>query len=102
MTDTPAGGTSQRYSYAYDAEGSVALLLKESGGAQASYGYTAYGDQDDRRTKGDTSKRMPISPIRSTPTASASSGWTPARARCPWAPGALTCGVPDSADRGLA
>ena len=56
MTETPSGGASQRYSYAHDAHGNVSLLLQESGAAKASYGYTAYGDEDTTLTKGDSYK----------------------------------------------
>ena len=38
----PVAGSTQRFTYAYDAPGSVSLLLKETGGAQAAYGYRAY------------------------------------------------------------
>lgn len=51
LTNKPAGGTAKTYTYGYDVHGSVSLLLKETGEAQASYGYTAYGEKDPELTK---------------------------------------------------
>lgn len=53
MANTPAGGTSSRYSYGYDVHGSVSLLLSQAGTATASYGYRPYGAADDELTSGD-------------------------------------------------
>ncbi|WP_185749187.1 Ig-like domain-containing protein [Humibacillus xanthopallidus] len=35
------------FSYAYDVHGSVSQLVDDTGGVKASYGYTAYGSEDD-------------------------------------------------------
>ena len=56
--------TEQRYSYGYDVQGSVSLLLNEAGGARAAYGYTPYGKPDADLTKGDTDQTNPFNSYR--------------------------------------
>ena len=51
MTYKKAGGAEKSYSYGYDAQGSVSQLLDDDGKAQASYGYTAYGEPQDDMTQ---------------------------------------------------
>ena len=41
----------KQYTYGTDVHGSVSILLDEAGEAQASYGYTAYGDSDSGLSK---------------------------------------------------
>jgi RHS repeat-associated protein len=52
MTDDPKDQTKpdETYTYGYDVHGSVSMLLDKSGTVKASYGYTAYGEKDDRLT----------------------------------------------------
>lgn len=54
------GQDAQDYSYGHDPHGNVSLLIKQSGGAKASYGYTAYGESDASLTRGDTNSRNPL------------------------------------------
>jgi len=49
--ETDNGSSTANYTYAYDAHGSVTLLVDGSGDAQASYGYDSYGGEDDKLTK---------------------------------------------------
>jgi len=51
LTDTPAGGSTGRYSYAFDPHGSVELVLDQNRTVQAAYGYTAYGSSNLSLTK---------------------------------------------------
>jgi RHS repeat-associated protein len=41
----------KEFGYSHDAQGSVSMLINDSGKAQASYGYTAYGQPDDTQTQ---------------------------------------------------
>jgi RHS repeat-associated protein len=45
MEDKRAG-VAKDYTFAYDVHGSVSMLLDQAGGVAASYGYTAYGEDD--------------------------------------------------------
>ncbi|MEJ7567739.1 MAG: DNRLRE domain-containing protein [Gaiellaceae bacterium] len=45
MSDS-RGGSSNTFTYGYDVQGSVSLLVKDGGTAQAAYGYQAYGEED--------------------------------------------------------
>lgn len=64
MTNTPAGQAASRFTYGYDPHGNIALLLKQAGGAQASYGYEAYGSANSPLTAGDTNTTDPLNPYR--------------------------------------
>jgi RHS repeat-associated protein len=44
-------GTTSRYSYVYDPLGSAELLLDQTNGVKATYGYTAYGEANPQLTK---------------------------------------------------
>jgi RHS repeat-associated protein len=66
MTRTPTGGTVERYTFGYDAHGSVSLLLNQAGQATASYGYRAYGGKNAELTKGDDAADDPLNPYRYT------------------------------------
>jgi RHS repeat-associated protein len=62
-----SGDPAKDFYYGYDTHGSVSLLLNDAGGAQASYGYTAYGDTDpaitderDPDTGGDSGCSKPV------------------------------------------
>jgi RHS repeat-associated protein len=46
MTNQRSDGQSSEYTYGYDIQGSVSLLLDGSGTATAQYGYTPYGQPD--------------------------------------------------------
>ena len=70
MTNKVGTAVPERLTYGYDVHGSVSLLLKEAGGAKASYGYTPYGESD-RTTfggtalsQGDTSEDDPTNAYR--------------------------------------
>lgn len=51
IAHTPAGSPAARYSYVYDAEDSVELLIDQNRTVKASYGYTPYGDSNLSLTK---------------------------------------------------
>jgi RHS repeat-associated protein len=46
LTTQKGSNPAKEFTYGYDPQGSVSLLLDDSGGARASYGYTAYGEPD--------------------------------------------------------
>jgi len=66
MTNTPSGQAATTYSYGYNVHDSVSLLLDPNGNAKASYGYSAYGDQDTSLSQGDTDKTNPFNAFRYT------------------------------------
>ncbi|MCA1712762.1 MAG: hypothetical protein LC789_14445, partial [Actinobacteria bacterium] len=69
-TKTPTGGTAtpvKQFTYSYDPHGSTSLLVDEATGqAQASYGYTPYGNPDTALSKNDTDQNSPLNPYRYT------------------------------------
>jgi hypothetical protein len=61
---TVSGGPSPgSYTYGRNAHGDVSLLLQETGGAKASYGYRPYGDKDAGLFAGDDDTN-PLNPYR--------------------------------------
>ena len=62
--DTNGVTDPKTFTYAYDVHGSTSLLLNEGGGARASYGYDAYGEQDDQMSGGDPNQDEPFNPYR--------------------------------------
>jgi RHS repeat-associated protein len=51
LETTNTSDQTANYTYAYDAHGSVGLLVQSDGGVQASYGYDPYGGEDEKLTK---------------------------------------------------
>jgi RHS repeat-associated protein len=73
MTYQRAGNPAKDFYYGYDPHGSVSLLLDDAGNAQASYGYTAYGNPDVAITEensadgsGQSDPNDPVNPYRYT------------------------------------
>ena len=63
-TNDPNG----RFTYSYDAHGSVSQLLTSAATVQVAYGYRPYGDKDADLTKGEAADaNTPINPYRSPP-----------------------------------
>lgn len=66
--DGTSSTTTATATYASDPHSSVSMLLHDSGTeagtVKAAYGYTAYGDQDDKLSSGDTDKKKPFNPFR--------------------------------------
>jgi RHS repeat-associated protein len=66
MTNTPAGGAAQDFTYAYDVHGSVSQLIADGGAVSAGYGYSAYGQADEVLSQGDDDDNNPFNPYRYT------------------------------------
>ena len=69
MSSTPNGSTqTDTFTYAYDVHGSVSQLVGDGGQVKASYGYDAYGGQDDQLSSSDGSlgetNTDPLNPYR--------------------------------------
>jgi RHS repeat-associated protein len=58
------GNNSGNYTYGRNAHGDVSLLLQETGGAKAAYGYRPYGDKDTGLFAGDGDDSDPTNPYR--------------------------------------
>ncbi|CAA9486847.1 MAG: hypothetical protein AVDCRST_MAG85-999 [uncultured Solirubrobacteraceae bacterium] len=75
MTNTNAAGSKREFTFGRDATSNVSMLLDETGKAQASYGYTAYGESDEAMTEerdafsttgATTNDKNPLNPYRYT------------------------------------
>ncbi len=75
MTSTNATGDKREFTYGRDATSNVSMLMDETGKAQASYGYTAYGESDEAMTEerdawsttgAKTTDKNPLNPYRYT------------------------------------